>query len=92
MTDHVRFLVRACADPQTLLRVVNEVARLGLVPHAVRAHAKDGILTIVLEQPDIDDGRAQLIAEKMGLSVLVKTVSLRRGRRQISLIGKGAPN
>jgi hypothetical protein len=81
MMPPVRFVVRARAEPQTLARLINHVAQLGLVPKRVRADEADRVMTVLIEQDGLDDHRAGVIAEKMRASVLVETVRLTRGRR-----------
>lgn len=76
MTQTARFSVRACADPQTLPRLIQYIAQLGLVPSAVQARQRGGMMTVLIEQADIGDAQARLIAEKMRASVLVEAVSL----------------
>ncbi|GAA0304256.1 hypothetical protein GCM10009087_12660 [Sphingomonas oligophenolica] len=90
MTPPARFSVRARADAQTLSRLVNYFAQMDLTPSRVRAEEAHGMLRVSIEQGDIPDDRAELIAEKMRSSVLVESVELRRGRRLLSLPGKSA--
>lgn len=84
MTAAAHFRIRAQAEPQTLARLVNYFAQLGLVSQRVRAEQVEDIFNVSIEQPDIDDHQAQIIAERMRSSVLVKTVELRRGRRRLT--------
>ncbi len=76
-----RFEVVAHADPQTLVRVLNYFAQLGLQPGRVHAVEADGSVTIRIAQPGLAEQQAHIIAEKMRTSVLVDTVRVHRGRR-----------
>lgn len=78
-----RFDIIAHADPQTLIRMLNYFALLGLVPRCVDAVEADGLVTIRIEQPDLGEQQAHVIAEKMRSSVLALSVGLHRGRQTL---------
>jgi hypothetical protein len=71
-----RFDVRAHAEPQTLARLINYMAQQGMVPRRIHAREAKGIMTVVIDQPDIAGDQANIIAEKMRASVLVESVRL----------------
>ena len=76
-----RFDIVASADPQTLVRILNYFAQLGLLPRRVNSAEADGWVTIRIQQPGLSEQQARIIAEKMRSSVFVATVQLHRGRR-----------
>ncbi len=76
-----RFDIAARADPQTLVRLLNYFAQLGMLPSRVNAIEAGGSVTIRIEQPELGELQARIIGEKMRNSVLVETVRIRRGRR-----------
>ncbi|WP_066700235.1 hypothetical protein [Sphingobium amiense] len=75
----MRFDIVTRSDPQALIRLLNHFAQCSLVPSAVTASEADGRLTVRIEQPDVEEKYAALIAERMRNSVLVETVSLQQG-------------
>jgi hypothetical protein len=75
-----RFKLRARADPQTLIRLINYFAQLGFLPTRVRAQEADGLMTVHIEQRGLSDAQERIIAEKMRSSVLVEAVHVRRAR------------
>lgn len=75
----MRFDIVTRSDPQALIRLLNHFAQCSLVPSRVTAAEADGRLTVRIEQPDVEDRYAALIAERMRNSVLVETVSLQQG-------------
>jgi len=75
-----RFDIAAAADPQALVRLLNNFAQLDLLPQRVRAVTDGGSVKIRIELPGLAEREARIIAEKMRSSVLVKSVSARRGR------------
>lgn len=91
MMATARFSIRTCAEPQALARLINLFAQLGLVPSRVSAQATGGIMLVSIEQPDLDDHRAAVIAEKMRGSVLVETVELRRGKQLLTPLSEQRP-
>ena len=78
-----RFDIVAHADPQTLIRMLNYFAQLGLSPSRVNALDVGGSVTICIEQPGLDEQQARIIAERMRSSVLVETVRAHRGRHPL---------
>lgn len=81
MTAPARFIVKGDAGPQTLARLVNYIAQLGMTPRRVRADEADGVMTVLIEVAGLGDHQAGIIADKMRTSVLVSAVRLTRGRR-----------
>lgn len=81
-----RFDVVARVDPQTLIRLLNPFAQLGLLPSRVDAIEAEGLVTVCIEQPDLAEQQARIIAEKMRSYVLVEAVSLRCGTDTLSSI------
>jgi hypothetical protein len=79
-----RFEVVACADPQTLIRLLNYFAQVGLLPARVNAVEACGLVTIRIHQHGLSEQQARIIAEKMRGSVLVDAVQVRRGRRLLT--------
>ncbi len=74
--DKARFVVHAVPDMQTLPRVINYFAQLGMVPTRVEARREGERMAISIEQSGLDTRRAAVIAEKMRSSVLIETVEL----------------
>ncbi len=79
-----RFDIVAHADPQTLVRLLNHFAQLGLRPERVAAVEADEVVTVRIEQRDLDEQQARIIAEKMRGSCLVASVRVRRGQRLLT--------
>ncbi len=79
-----RFDIVGHKDPQTLIRLLNYFAALGLAPSQVTAVAADGMMAIAIEQPDLGEKQARIIAEKMRSSVLVESVRLRLGQHLLT--------
>lgn len=75
----MRFDIVSRSDPQALIRLLNHFAQRDLLPGHVTATEADGRLNIRIDQPDMDEKQARIIAEKMGSSVLVETVRLQPG-------------
>ena len=73
-----RFDIVAQSDPQTLMRLLGYFAQLGLVPRRVDA-VIHGSVKVRIEQLELGEQQARVIAEKMRSSVLVETVRVRRG-------------
>jgi hypothetical protein len=73
------FDIVARADSQTLIRLLNTFAQLGLRPSHVKAVEEDEVLAIRIDQPDLSEKQARIIAEKMRSFVLVETVRVRCG-------------
>ena len=78
-----RFDIVARADPQTLPRLLNPFAQIGVMPSRVSAVGADDLLTVRIVQPGLGEQQARIIAEKMRCAVLVEAVHLRRGRRAL---------
>lgn len=76
MTGCARFLVTAQAEPQTLPRILNHIAQLGLCPAHVRADVVDGRVEVVIEQRGLTGRQADVVAERMRASVLIEAVRL----------------
>lgn len=74
------FDIVARADPQTLIRLLNYFAQLGLLPNRVNAVEVGGSVMVRIAQPELGEHQARIIAEKMRSSVLVESVRARRGR------------
>ncbi len=74
MATACRFEIEALADAQTLPRLVDHFARLGLTPTFVRAEVSGSTMWIEIEQPDLDGKRSLSIAEQMRASILVEQV------------------
>lgn len=83
-----RFDIIARADPQTLPRLLNPFAQIGMVPKRVNAAEADDLLTVRIDQPALGEQQARIIAEKMRGSVLVEAVRLRRGRQTLLPAGQ----
>ena len=84
-----RFDIVARADPQVLTRLLNHFAQLGLLPSRVKATEADGLVRMRIEQPDLDEQKARIIAEKIQSSVLVEAIRIYRGRRLLTCPGGG---
>lgn len=76
MAGSMCFTVRAAATAQTLSRIVNHFAQRDFLPSKVVAKCNGSMLDILIEQPELDEDQAEIIAAKMRASVLVETVSL----------------
>lgn len=70
------YSVRAGVCPQVVSRMIDYFALRNLVPASVRVRRWDDVLTILIEQPDIPEREAEIIAEKMRSLVTVTSVSL----------------
>lgn len=79
-----RFDIVALADPQTLIRLLNPFAQLGLRPSHVKAVESNGLVTVRIELPDLSEQHGRIIAEKMQSSLLVETVRVLRGRHLLT--------
>lgn len=75
----VRFNIVSRSDPQSLVRLLDHFARCGMLPTRVTAIEADGRLKVRIEQPDVEEREATLIAERMRNSLLVETVRFQRG-------------
>ncbi|QNQ08077.1 hypothetical protein [Sphingomonas alpina] len=73
----VEFRIRALADVQTLLRLVNNFAQRGLTPSDLTARVDGAWLDISIRQPGLDPMGASLIAEKMRATHQVSAVEIR---------------
>lgn len=71
-------------DPQALIRALNYFAQIGLSPRRVRSVEAEATLSVRIEQPDLPDHQARIIAEKMRSSFLVDAVHVHRGRRLLT--------
>jgi len=74
----LRYEIRGSANAQTLSRLINFFAQLGMTPTRVRADKIGQMLMIVIEQDGLDDHQADVIAYKMRSSVMVEDVRLTR--------------
>lgn len=74
--SRAHFEIRAAADPQTVLRLLNYFAQQGLVPSAVAMSADAHGLAVSITQDQLALSNAHIIAEKMRASCLVEEVSL----------------
>ncbi|RJF85865.1 hypothetical protein [Sphingomonas cavernae] len=74
--SRAHFAIRAAADPQTVPRLLNYFAQLGLVPAAIAMQANEDGLAVEITQHHLPLANAHIIAEKMRASCLVETVSL----------------
>ena len=83
-----RFDIIARADPQTLPRLLNPFAQIGAMPSRVSAVEASELLTVRIDQPELGEQEARIIAEKMRSSVLVETVRVRRGRHALLPVGE----
>lgn len=83
-----RFDIVAQSDPQILIRLLNQFAQLGLRPSRVTASASGDLLNVRIEQGDLSEQRARIIAERMRASILVVAVHARHARRPL-LAGAG---
>ena len=83
-----RFDIVARADPQTLPRLLNSFAQIGMMPSRVSAVEADDLLTVRIDQPELGEQQARIIAEKMRCSVLVEAVRVRRGRHALMPFGE----
>lgn len=70
------FAIRALADPQTVPRLINHFAQLGLVPSAIAMTTHGDRITLDLTQHHLPLANAHVIAEKMRASCLVEDVAL----------------
>lgn len=92
MKAPVRFIVRPRAEPQTLGRLIDYVAQLGMIPRRVVAANSDKGFAVLIEQEGLDDQRAGIIAEKMRASIMVESVRLQRGRRLLRPLCERRPS
>jgi hypothetical protein len=74
------FRIRALADVQTLLRLVNSFAQRGLTPSDLTARVDGAWLDISISQPGLDHAGAALIAEKMRATHQVSAVEILASR------------
>lgn len=70
------YSVRTLADPNVVGRLLGYFAAQELIPRLVRVRRFGDMLTVSIEQPDIDEHRAGVIAAKMRSLVAVETVAL----------------
>lgn len=70
------YKVHATADPGIVVRLLNFFAQRDLVPGAVQVRRYADGLTIKVEQPEITEHAATIIAEKMRSLVTVNSVEL----------------
>lgn len=73
------FRVRAAADPQSIPRVVGQLARHWITPDRLVVERQDGELLIVLETSELPAERAELVGETLRSCVLVHDVELQPG-------------
>lgn len=75
--EYAHFVVQACADPATLIRVVEYFALNNILPDLVRSRCfVDGDLVIDIKVRGLEDQRAAVILQKLRASVLVINVTL----------------
>ncbi len=67
------------ADPQTIPRVVGQLARQCVTPDRVLVERQNDELLIVLEASELPASRAELVGETLRSCVLVHDVELRLG-------------
>ena len=70
-----RFEVVGHVDPQTVPRLINFFTQRGLVPRRIQAELAGDQLVVLIEQDGLALWDAQVIVERMRMSVLVKNVS-----------------
>lgn len=73
----IRFDIVTRSDPQALIRLLNHFAQNSLLPSRVTATEEAGRLKVRIDQPDVEEKQASIIAERMRNFVLVETVRLR---------------
>lgn len=81
MTDRLgtvtaAYTVRASSNPHVVCRLLGLFAQQDLVPSLVRVRRHVDDMFVTIEQPEIDEHRAEVIAEKMRAMVLVASVVL----------------
>lgn len=79
MKQLMRFDIVSRSDPQALIRLLNHFAQRSLLPSHVAATEEAGRLKVRIDQPDVEEKQAKIIAERMRNSVLVETVRIERG-------------
>lgn len=72
----MRFDIRTVVDAQALSRVLEHFALRTLMPDRVEAARNSDVLDITLEIEGLDEPQAQLIVEKIRVSVLVLEAKL----------------
>ena len=72
----VEFIIRAVADAQTIPRLFEHFALRNLIPAWVSAETVDDYIHITVRHTTMDDGIANMIAEKMRAAVLVAHVKI----------------
>lgn len=87
MKTSTSFAIVAQADPQTLPRVINYFAQLGLVPRRVSAAVVNGLITMHIEQPGMSEHSARVVAEKMRSAILITAVRVERDGRELDTYG-----
>lgn len=70
------YTVRAISCPQIVSRLLGHFAQQNLVPASIRSRCWGDTLAIAIEQPDLSEHQAEVIAEKMRSIVTVTSVSL----------------
>ena len=72
----VEFRINALADAQTVPRVLEHIALRDLVPSSLTAELDGEELNLVIKHSDLDINLAALIAEKVRVGVLIRSVHL----------------
>ncbi len=72
----VEFRINALADAQTVPRVLEHFALRDLIPSSLTVELDGEELHLVIKHPDLDINLAGLIAEKVRVGVLIRSVHL----------------
>ena len=70
------YSVRASSNPHVVCRLLGLFAQQDLVPSLVRVRRLADDMFVTIQQAEIDEHRAEVIAEKMRAMVLVASVAL----------------
>lgn len=71
-----RFEIVAREDPQLLMRMLNHFAMRGLTPARATLNNSEGFMVMQIDQPNLSEQEALIIAEKMRVTFLVEDVRL----------------
>lgn len=68
------YSVRTLADPNVVERLLGYFAAQNLIPQSVRVRRFGDTMTVAIDQPEVDEHRAAVIAAKMRSVVAVESV------------------
>lgn len=71
-----RFSIRAAVNPQTLPRIVDQLARQWVTPTTMAVDRDDDELRVIIQVGDLSVEKAELVAATLASCVLVQGVEL----------------